>query len=298
MPKRFIPFLWLIAAQTMVAVNIVCSKSLLADNPAWFLLLLRFSLAAMLLLPLHWLTPARQRRLADYFKALPRKQWLLILAKALSAGLLFNCILLWGLQYTNAAAAGIITSALPAIIALLAFIFLKEAITRQKIASIAFACLGLLCLAGNALTTSRHSLWGDALILLSLLPEAAYYLLCQWQAVQLPVFLLSALMNGINACLLVPLLFINQPELPWHPLTALLLLILGLSSGLFYVFWYFGSRRVDATLASLSTATMPMATALIAWAALGERLSLLQLTGMGLVIFSIFMYARRCKLKN
>lgn len=293
MPRRFFPFLWLIAAQTMVAVNIVCSKLLLTESPAWFLLLLRFSLAAMLLLPLHWLTPARQHRLRDYFNALPRKQWLLILAKALSAGLLFNCILLWGLQYTNAAAAGIITSALPAIIALLAFIFLKEAITRQKIASIALACLGLLCLASHALTASRHSLWGDALILLALLPEATYYLLCQWQAVQLPVFLLSAVMNAINACLLLPILFIIQPELPWHPLTALLLLILGLSSGLFYVFWYFGSRRVDATLASLSTATMPIATALIAWAALGERLSLLQLTGMSLVIFSIFMYARR-----
>ncbi|MDX1837350.1 EamA/RhaT family transporter [Legionella taurinensis] len=293
MPRRLLPFLWLIAAQTMVAVNIVCSKYLLTHSPAWFLLLLRFSLAALLLLPLHWLTPARKRTVADYFQSLPKGQWFLIIAQALSAGLLFNCLLLLGLHYTHAAAAGIITSALPAIISLLAFIFLKETLSQQKIASIALACLGLVCLAGNSFHASHHSLRGDALIFLSLLPEAAYYLLCQWRSVQLPVFLLSALMNGINALLLLPVGLLNWPSLRWHPLLAALVLLLGLSSGLFYVFWYFGSRRNDATLASLSTALMPVATSLIAWAALGERLSMLQLTGMSLVMLSIFIYARK-----
>lgn len=288
-----IPFLWLVAAQTMVAVNIVCSKYLLTYSPAWFLLLLRFSLAAMLLLPLHWLTPARKRTVADYFQSLPEGQWLLLLAQALSAGLLFNCFLLLGLHYTHAAAAGIITSALPALISLLAFIFLKEKLSQQKIASIALACLGLLCLAGHSFHASHHSLRGDLLIFLSLLPEATYYLLCQWRVVQLPVFLLSALMNGINALLLVPVGLLNWPHQPWHPLMAALVLLLGLSSGLFYVFWYFGARRNDATLASLSTALMPVATSLIAWAAFGEGLSMLQLMGMALVMLSILIYARR-----
>lgn len=75
--------------------------------------------------------------------------------------------------------------------------------------------------------------------------------------------------------------------------TWLILIFLGLSSGLFYVFWYFGARRVDGTMASLSTAIMPVATVMLAWLILGEQLSYLQGLGMGLVILSIAVYARR-----
>ena len=40
--------------------------------------------------------------------------------------------------------------------------------------------------------------------------------------------------------------------------------ILGLSSGLFYVFWYQGCQKVDGVMASLSTAVMPVATVILA----------------------------------
>ncbi|WP_019216448.1 DMT family transporter [Legionella tunisiensis] len=84
----------------------------------------------------------------------------------------------------------------------------------------------------------------------------------------------------------------------WNPASLtgwdwFILLGLGLSSGFFYVFWSFGSKRVDALLASLSTAIMPLATVILAWLLLGEQLTKMQCLGMSLVIFSIGIYARR-----
>ena len=73
----------------------------------------------------------------------------------------------------------------------------------------------------------------------------------------------------------------------------LILFIIGLSSGLFYVFWFMGSQRVDGIMASLSTAIMPVATVILAWIILREQLTSLELVGMGLVILSIVLYARR-----
>jgi len=73
----------------------------------------------------------------------------------------------------------------------------------------------------------------------------------------------------------------------------IILIILGLSSGLFYVFWYYGYKHVDGVMASLSTAIMPVATVIIAWLLLGEQLTLWQSVGMGMVIFSIAIYAKR-----
>ena len=49
-----------VLAQVMVAINIVTSKSLLATLPSLLVLTVRFSLAALLLLVLHWWSPSNK----------------------------------------------------------------------------------------------------------------------------------------------------------------------------------------------------------------------------------------------
>ena len=288
--------LFLILAQIMVGVNIVFSKYVLSSIPILFILALRFALAAIILLPLHWLTPAKKLPISYYFSQLKRRDWSFIFAQALSAGVLFNFLILWGLRYTDANVAGIITSALPAIIAIMSWIILGEKISGKKAVCVGFATLGLVVLACDKLSSIKvtHSFLGDVLVLVSLLPEATYYILSKMHVISLPVFLISSLLNGINAILLLFCLgFTVWDGLTIHALDWLILIILGLSSGLFYVFWYFGCQKVDGVMASLSTAVMPLATVLIAWLLLGEQLTLGQTIGMSMVILSIAAYAKR-----
>ncbi|KTD42307.1 DMT family transporter [Legionella parisiensis] len=290
--------LFLILAQIMVGVNIVFSKYVLSSIPVLFLLSLRFTLAALILLPLHWLTPAKSRPVSYYFSQLKQKDWIFISAQAISAGVLFNFLMLWGLNYTDANVAGIITSALPAIIAMMSWFILGEKFSGKKAVCVGFATLGLIVIACDRLGGSQvnHSFVGDVLVLIALLPEATYYILSKMHKNSLPVFLISSLLNAINAILLlISLSFSTWKGLSTSPLEWLILIILGLSSGLFYVFWNFGCQKVDGVMASLSTAVMPLATVLIAWMLLGERLTLGQTLGMGMVIFSIAVYARAVK---
>lgn len=287
---------FLILAQSMVGVNIVASKLLLASTPVLFLLLMRFVIASSVLLPLHWATPARNYSIKEHFSKLQKRDWGFIFAQALSAGFLFNCLMLIGLNYTDANVAGIITSALPAIIAIMAWLVLGEKISPQKALCIVFATAGLVVIACGKLRNigSSHSFLGDSIVLLSLLPEAAYYVLCKVYSNRLPIFLTSVLLNGINAILLLPILFfIDFSSLVMNAANWFNLFIVGLSSALFYVFWFMGAQRVDSILASLSTAIMPVATVILAWIILGEQLNLTEFAGMSLVIFSIFLYARR-----
>lgn len=288
--------LFLILAQIMVGVNIVFSKYVLSSIPILFILTLRFTLAAVILLPLHWLTPAKKLPLYSYFLQLTKRDWFFIFAQALSAGVLFNFLILGGLAYTDANVAGIITSALPAIIAVMSWIILGEKISGKKAICVGFATLGLVVIACDKLSgiTVAHSFLGDALVLASLLPEATYYILTKMHVSKLPVFLLSSLLNGINAILLVFFLgFSAWGGLNIQALDWLVLVILGLSSGFFYVFWYFGCQKVDGVMASLSTAVMPLATVVIAWMILGERLTIGETVGMGMVLLSIAIYAKR-----
>lgn len=285
----------LVLAQAMVGVNIVSSKYLLSFAPVWFLLMMRFALAAVILWPLHWLSPARSQPLATYFSQVTRREWGFILAQALSAGVLFNFLMLLGLNYTDANVAGIITSTLPAIIAAMSWLMLGEHMSGKKSLCIFFATAGLVLIAYDKFQGlgAQHFWGGDLLILCSLLPEASYYILCKLHPNRLPVFLISSLMNAINAVLLGIVCF-------WMPMQgfaiggkeAIILLMLGLSSGLFYVFWFWGCQCVDGMMASLSTAIMPVATVLLAWLFLGELLTLWQFLGMGLVMFSIMFYAK------
>lgn len=288
--------LFLALAQIMVGVNIVFAKYIVSSFPVLLILAIRFTLATISLLPLHWLTAAKETSISTYFSQLRRRDWFFIIAQGLSAGIFFNFLMLWGLNYTDANVAGIITSALPAIIALMSWLILGEKISAKKMLCVFFATLGLAVIACDKLggVQVSHSFLGDILVLLSLLPEATYYILCKMHVNSLPVFLISALLNGINAVLLwFILLFSSGSGISISCFDWIILIILGLSSGLFYVFWYFGYKQVDGVMASLSTAIMPVATVIIAWMLLGEQLTLWQSIGMGMVLFSIVMYAKR-----
>lgn len=287
---------FLIIAQIIVGISIVTSKLLVSSIPILIILEIRFILAALILLPLHWLTPDKKFSVREHFLKITRKDWYFIIAQALSAGVLFNCLMLLGLHYTDANVAGIVTSALPAIIAIMSWIILGEKISPKKSLCVFFATAGLAVIAYDKLSSvgTAHSFFGDTIILLSLLPEATYYILCKLHSNRLPVFLTTSLLNGINAVLLLPAIFFMNWEATNISLNDwLILFILGLSSGSFYVFWFFGAKRVDGIMASLSTAVMPVATVIIAWMFLGEQLTVLQSVGMGLVMFSIVVYARR-----
>lgn len=286
--------IFLALAQAMVSMNIVFSKYIITSLSIFLLLTLRFSFAAFFLFSLHQLTKDKNT-LLTYLTTLPRKDWIFIFGQALCAGIFFNGLMLWGLQYTDANVAGVITSALPAVIVLLSWLLLKEKISAQKLFFIALATIGLIVIACDKIVApiTQHAYIGDALILGSLLPEAMYYVFTKMHPISLPIFLLSAVLNAINACIMAVLMLYHGHFDFEVSLSGLVILaLLSMSTGFFYVFWHIGSKKVSGVITSLSTAIMPLATVLLAWIVLGEQLTMTQFLGGGLVIVSIVMSAR------
>jgi len=286
----------LITAQIMVGINIVFAKLLIASVSLPLLLGTRFMLASLMLFPMHWLTKDRKISLQQHFSKLNTKDYIYLIAQALCAGSLFNFFMFFGLQFTDANLAGIITSALPAIIALMAWIILGEKFSAKKLVCVLFATLGLAIIAGDKIQGPGmiHSFFGDFVIFVALFPEALYYILCKLRPNKLPVFLASSLINAINSLVFLGVLLLvpfHASGIPVH--TWIILILSALSTGLFYVFWFYGSQHVDSMMASLSTAIMPVVTVLFAWLILNEDLSIIECAGMMLVIFSIVTYAKR-----
>jgi drug/metabolite transporter (DMT)-like permease len=290
--NKNIDYMSLMLAQLMVGINIVGSKYLLQYFPIIFIVLMRFSMASVFLLIMHWFIPSKSKvKLRD----LNRRDWTYITVQAVCAGVLFNLLLMLGLNYTEASVAGIITSALPAIIAILSVLFLKERLTMFSILCIGFAILGLLIMNINNFSQSdMNNIIGDLIILLSLIPEATYYLLAKIYVSKLPLFLIATLMNAINVpFLIIAYALIHQGEFHFSPFNLFILVSVGLASGFFYVFWFWGCKNIKGSVAGLFTAFMPVMTLLIAWICLGETISLVQFCGMLLVMLSVIFNAKR-----
>ena len=294
--KFFSGLMLLVIAQILVGLNIVTSKLILSHMPFLLLLLIRFVLSTILLLPMHWCSKDRSLSIKHHFLQLSRQDWYYLIAQALCAGVLFNLFMMAGLKYTDANVAGIITSALPAIIALFSWKILREKFSIKTLSCISFATIGLLIISFDKVQSLdvNHSFLGDGLIILSLLPEAMYYVLCQVRSIKLPIFLIAAFCNGMNAILLFFILpFIDYSTVSLTINDWMVLFLLGLSSGLFYVCWYLGSQSVSGIMSALSTAVMPIATVLLALVVLDEKLTFIQCVGMSFVLLSIVAYAKR-----
>lgn len=279
-------------AQLMVGINIVSSKYLIPDMPILFLLVMRFLIASVFLYVIHLFIADKNN---TKLSMLTGRDWQFIIAQALCAGALFNFLLLLGLNYTEASVAGIITSVLPAMIAIMSVIFLKERLTLLSILCITFAVLGLLIINAHNFASARlDGLLGDAIILLSLLPESTYYVLAKIYDNKLPLFFVATLMNAINLpVLLITMIFTSQWYAQFNWIDGVVLFIAGISSGLFYVFWFWGCKQVKGSVAGLFTAFMPVTTLIVAWIALGESITILQTCGMILVMISVVFNAKR-----
>ncbi len=288
--KNWQGYLFLLLAQLMVGICIVGSKALLMTMPAVFILFIRFSIGFLFLLFTHL---AISKEKFQPLKKLSQKDWGIIFAQALCAGALFNILLLWGLDYTTASVAGIITSMLPAIVVVFSILLLKEKVTLYTVLCISFAVIGLMVINAHSLhIDNTQQIYGGFIILLSLLPEAAYYIMAKKHKNKLPIFLVSALMNIINVPIFLLGLFIihhNSVTLQVLGHEWLLLFIVGMTSALFYVFWFLGCQQVQGSNAGLTTAFMPIATLTIAYLFLHEKVTVLQFLGMVLVILSIFL---------
>lgn len=284
-------YLLLFLSQSMVAVNIVASKFVIERFPTVLLLETRFIFATLVMT----LFSLRKPSSFAPVKYLSRRDWWLIFWQAMTAGFMFNILLLTGLHYTSASIAAVIASTIPAIIAILCYLILKEKLSRTKVLSIGFATFGVIMINIAKPIDNSHNVFGDFIILLALLPEAMYYILVKIRAIRLPISVLSLLLNALNAIVFLPLaiVFTSKEQLQQiHLIDWLIVFVIGIASALFFSFWSKGSEHISPSSCALMTATMPISAITIAMVFLGEQLIWLQWAGVIAIVLAIIVSTR------
>ncbi|PXW23361.1 DMT family transporter [Paraburkholderia caballeronis] len=265
--------LLLIASMLLVGSNVGIGKSIVAFLPVPLFALLRFVIALAVLWPLFRI--AKMRRVK-------RGEWINLFLQALFGTFGFTLLMLGGVHRTSAVAAGVITSTIPAIVALFSWLFLRERPDARAFASIGLAIAGIAVInvahADNAADTAAGaagSLVGNLMVLGAVCCESLYVILSRRLTQTLAPIDICAYTHLFGFLLMLPVglpaaLSFDYSTVPagvWG-----LALWYGLSASIFsFWLWMKGIRHVPGSVAGVFTAVLPVAAALYGIAFLGER---------------------------
>ncbi|KMZ11411.1 Permease of the drug/metabolite transporter (DMT) superfamily [Candidatus Burkholderia humilis] len=261
----------------LVGSNVGIGKSIVVSVPVPLLALLCFVIALAVLWPL--LRVSKMKRVA-------RGEWINLFLQALFGTFGFTLLMLNGVART-----------IPAVVALFAWLFLKEKPGGRAFISIALAIVGVLVInvvqSGNSSGNvgGMGSFAGNLMVLGTVCCESLYVIL-SWRLTQtLPAFDICAYTHGIGFLLMLPLGATSLVSFEWRSVdstTWALVVWYGLSASIFsFWLWMKGIHHVDGSLAGVFSVVLPIAAALYGIVFLDERPTLAHGIALACVVAGI-----------
>ena len=279
---RIIPYFFLALSMSLVGSYVALSKMLVAVLGVFLLAWLRFGIGGLAIL--HWLKPAPDE------PPLNQASKRLLFLESFLGNFLFSIAMLWGVSMTSAVSAGVIMATIPAVVALLSWVFLKEKITLRVGLSVVLGAMGIMLSVLSSLSNSKHdmqitsalegNMLGNILVCIAVLCEASYAVIGKKLTGALSPKRITALINLWGFVLMTPLGLYAA----WHfdfgavtPSTWLLLLFYALAASVWTVWlWMTGLQSVPASRAGVFTVMLPISAAAVGVLILGEPFGTLQ----------------------
>lgn len=276
-------------SMALVGSYVALSKPLVMVFPVFLLAWLRFGVGALAML--RWLRkPAGEPPLSTRTRAL-------LFLESFLGNFLFSICMLYGVSLTSAVAAGLVMSSIPAVVAVLSWVFLRERIGARSAAGIACAALGIGLFSldkGDAgAGGASQSLLGNLLVFAAVVCEASYVVIGKRLTEGLGPKRISALINLWGLALVTPMGLWAALRFDFGAVSApvwVLLVFYGLAASVWTVWlWMTGLKRVPASQAGVFTVMLPISAALIGVLFMGERLSGLQTLAFGIALLGLVL---------
>lgn len=296
--NRFVAYACLALSMSLVGSYVALSKPLVAALPVFLLAWLRFGMGGLAML--HWL-----KKPADEIPMSGQTQKLLFLESFLG-NFLFSICMLFGVSMTSAVAAGVIMAAIPAAVAVMSWLFLRERIGLRVWASVACAVMGigLVSLSKNELVAPVHhaleadlaskNAWlGNFLLVGAVLCEAAYAVIGKKLTGVLSPKRITALINLWGFALVTPM----GLWMAWSfdfaavvPSSWMLLVFYALAASVWTVWlWMTGLKTIPANQAGVLTVLLPVSAAAVGVGVLGETLNATQIGAFAIALTGVLL---------
>ena len=291
--NRLLAYVCLALSMSLVGSYVALTKPLVAALPVFLLAWLRFGIGAVAMLG--WIKkPAEEAALT------PRMR-LLVFLESFLGNFMFSICMITGVSMTSAVSAGVIMSVIPAVVALMSWIFLRERIGVRVWLAIVCGALGIGLL---SLAKASHSAAGTAgalnqawlgnlLVFAAVLCEAAYAVIGKKLTAVLSPKRISAIINLWGLVLMTPLGLYTAWSFDFVAVNRgiwCLLLFYGLAASVWTVWlWMTGLKSIPAARAGVFTVMLPVSAALVGVLVLGESLTLIQLAAFALALVGMLL---------
>jgi drug/metabolite transporter (DMT)-like permease len=276
---------------SLVGTSVVSAKFMVEQFPIMLGLGIRQLSATVIMLAIVLMVDKRLPRIK-------KRDHGIILLQTLTGVVMFNVLLLAGVDRTTAAASGIITATVPAWIALLS-LTLGERVSRLTVIGICLAMTGVMIVnigGGSGGEDASAPLLGGVLVMGAVFGEALFTIF--GKAVTARV---SPIANCFMVCVYGTLMFL--PFALWQlngfdfdtvhasGWLALLWSAGPVMIGAFFL-WFTGLRVIPANSAAVFTGLIPVSALISSAIFLGEHIGLPHLAGMICVVVAIVLVAR------
>jgi drug/metabolite transporter (DMT)-like permease len=293
-PNRWLAYGYLALAMALAGSYVALSKPLVAALPVFLLAWLRFGIGGVAMA--NWL-----KKPPGELPMTRNTKWLLFLESFLG-NFLFSICMLFGVSMTSAVSAGVIMAAIPAVVAVMSWVFLKETIGPRIWAAVACGAMGIGLLAlthhspaptaANSADTSRELL-GNLLVFGAVLCEAFYAVIGKKLTGAVSPKRISAIINLCGFLLMTPMGIYTALHFDFaavHGSSWLLLVFYALAASVWTVWlWMTGTKNVPAAHAGVFTVLLPIATALVGVLLLGEQLSYMQMLAFAIALIGVLL---------
>ena len=287
---------------SLVGSYVALSKPLVAAFPVMLLAWLRFGIGA-LAMP-HWLRkPASEPPMTPHTRGL-------VFLESFLGNFLFSICMLYGVSMTSAVSAGVIMAAIPAVVALMSWAFLKERISGRVWGAVACAALGIGLLAltqpdgaaahgstqgnGSGVTgtgVGGRAWLGNLLVFGAVLCEASYAVIGKKLTGALGPKRISALINLWGFALVTPFGLYAAMQFEFGSVAPgiwVLLVFYSLAASVWTVWlWMTGLKGVPASQGGVFTVMLPVSAALVGVFVLGETLRWAQVMAFALALVGV-----------
>lgn len=289
-------YLCLSGAMTLVGSSVVAGKIVALQMPIFLSSAIRFVLAVAVLWPL--------LRRSGGLPRMSRRDWGLLFLLALTGQFLFTICLLYGLKYTSALEAGIITSTSPAVIGLLAWLLVRERLSPAGLLALGLTVIGLMAVNLGRVdgTTGQARLWGNLLVFGAVVGESMFSIIRKFVAAPISPLGVATVISLMGLAMFLPPGLIEAFNWDWSRLTlagALATVYFGLFvTALAYLLWFSGLAGVSSATAGTFTAVMPLSAVILSCLVLGEKLTGRHLLGGLAVVAGLLLMTLSKRRRN
>ena len=291
MHSRPLSIVLLLIAVVIWGAAYVVTKSGLSELPPMLFALLRYCVASLLLVPL----ALARGGLAKLPRPVP---WKTLALMALNGVALYYLLFNIALTHTTASHVALIQSSFPAVMAIMAVLWLHERLTRQRVLGIVLAVAGVaLIVARNEPDASaRDPFIGNVLTFGSVLLWTVYTILAK-RVADADAIAVTAIVAVLGTIMLVPAALIENANAPIPSISAeswFKIVYLGaLASAVAYLLYNRALRDVDASLAGIFTNLSPVIGVISGVIFLGESMTLTAILGGVLVLGGVLISSPR-----